>query len=252
MTTKTALVTGASAGIGRATCIALSNAGYQLVLLARRADKLHALQIELATPSYVIACDVNDHEQIALRLNELPLEFSDIDVLVNNAGLALGLGTADQAEWSDWRTMIQTNCMSLAFLTRQVLPKMVERNVGHIINLGSVAGSYPYKGGNVYGASKAFVEQFSQNLRTDLLGSALRVCNIEPGLLGETEFSLVRFHGDKNAADAVYQDCQALDPNDVAETIRWVVAQPPHVNINRLELMPTCQASAGLAVNKEK
>lgn len=251
MTTKTALVTGASVGIGRATCIALSKAGYQLILLARRAERLNALQTELATPSHVIACDVNDHDEIASQLNMLPPEFSDIDVLVNNAGLALGLNTADKADWSDWQTMIQTNCMSLAFLTRQVLPNMVKRNAGHIINLGSVAGSYAYKGGNTYGATKAFVEQFSHNLRVDLLGTALRVCNIEPGLLGETEFSLVRFHGDKDAADSVYQGCQPLDPSDVAETIRWVVSQPPHVNINRLELMPTCQAPAGLSVDKQ-
>lgn len=250
MTIKTALVTGASVGIGRATCVALSNEGYQLILLARREDKLSELKQELKTPAHIIACDVNDHKQIELELNTLPSEFKTIDVLVNNAGLALGLGTADQADWSDWQTMIQTNCLSLAFLTRQVLPNMVARNTGHIINLGSIAGSYAYKGGNVYGATKAFVEHFSQNLRADLLGTGLRVTNIEPGMLGESEFSLVRFHGDKAAAKAVYDGCQPLDPGDVAESIRWVIAQPPHVNINRLEIMPTCQASAGLAVDK--
>jgi len=249
--TKTALVTGASSGIGRATCFALSNLGYQLILLARRADKMLELQQQLRTPSQIIECDVNNHQQIATELDNLAVEFSEIDVLVNNAGLALGLGKADKADWKDWQTMIDTNCSSLAFLTLQVLPGMRVRNKGHIINIGSVAGTYAYQGGNVYGATKAFVEQFSQNLRTDLLGSALRVTNIEPGLLGETEFSLTRFHGDEKAAKSVYEGCRPLGPEDVAESVRWVVDQPAHVNINRIEIMPTCQASGGLAVHKQ-
>ena len=144
--------------------------------------------------------------------------------------------------------MIETNCLSLAFITRQILPGMVEQNSGHIINIGSTAGSYQYRGGNVYGASKAFVDQFSMNLLTDLLGTKVKATLLTPGLLGDTEFSLVRFHGDAGKAENVYQGHQALKPEDVAESVRWAVSQPEHVNINRIEIMPTCQAPAGLAV----
>lgn len=251
MSQKTALVTGASAGIGRATSIALSAAGYQLILLARREDKLIALQDELVTASYIIACDINNQACLDKSLAELPHAFSSIDVLINNAGLALGMSIANESDWLNWQTMIQTNCVSLAYMTHKILPNMVKRNIGHIVNLGSTAGNYAYKGGNVYGATKAFVDQFSINLRSDLLGTNVRVTNLVPGLLGDTEFSLVRFDGDEAAADSVYEGCQALCPEDVAESIRWVVSQPAHVNINRLEIMPTCQAPAGLAVNKK-
>jgi len=232
MIQKTAFITGASVGIGYATAIALSNAGYQLILLARRKQKLIELQDELKTPSYIITCDINDHEQLRTDLDNLPEAFKSIDVLVNNAGLALGLTRADQTDWNDWQTMIQTNCLSLTYLTRQILPSMVERNQGHVINLGSTAGSYAYKGANVYGATKAFVEQFSINLRADLIGTQVRVTNLAPGMISDTEFSTVRFHGDQEAADEVYQGCSALQPQDIAETIKWVVSQPAHVNIN--------------------
>lgn len=248
--TKTALITGASVGIGRATALVLAEAGYQLVLLARRLDKLEALQSELPVNAHLIACDINDHTALDQELLNLPTEFRDVDVLVNNAGLALGLNPADQIDWLDWQTMIQTNCVSLAYLTHKLLPAMVARNRGHVINLGSIAGSYAYRGGNAYGATKAFVAQFSKNLRADLLGKQIRVTNLAPGMIGNTEFSLVRFHGDKGSADAVYQDCEALSPEDIAETIRWVVSLPEHVNINEIELMPTCQAAGGLAVSK--
>ena len=251
MARKTALVTGASVGLGRAAAIALSKQGYQLILLARREEKLVELAKNLATPSHLIVCDVTDYARLQTMLEALPEQFCQIDVLVNNAGLALGLETAEKTDWQDWQTMIETNCMALAFLTRQILPKMVERNSGLIINLGSIAGSYAYKGGNVYGASKAFVDQFSANLRADLLGTKVRVSNLAPGLIGETEFSKVRFHGDMDAVEAVYADCDALTPEDIANTILWLVSLPEHVNINHLELMPTCQASAGLAVHKE-
>ena len=248
---KVALITGASAGIGRSTAIALANAGYDLILLARRVSKLRVLAAELSdTPTHLIACDINDRESLQVELDSLPKDFSEIDVLVNNAGLALGLATADKTKWSDWQTMIETNCMSLAFMTRQILPKMVERNSGYIINLGSAAGSYAYKGGNVYGASKAFVEHFSISLRSDLLGTKVRVCNLVPGLVGGTEFSNIRFHGDDDTAAAVYQGCEPLTPEDIAECVRWVLAQPEHININSMEIMPVCQAPAGLAVDK--
>ena len=249
MKNKVALITGASVGIGRATAFALSEAGYDLILLARREEKLLELASTLSTiNSHVIACDINDHHRIKENLDKLPEEFQKIDVLVNNAGLALGLEPANQSDWSDWQTMIETNCLSLAFITRQILPGMVERNSGHVINIGSTAGSYQYRGGNVYGATKAFVDQFSMNLLTDLLGTKVRATLLAPGMLAETEFSLVRFHGDEKQAENVYAGHQALKPEDVANSVRWVVSQPEHVNINRLEIMPTCQAPAGLAV----
>ncbi len=250
MQTKTALITGASAGLGRAAAIALSSLGYQLILVARRQEKLTELQQTLANPCHLIACDVTDYDALAEALLARPESFKNIDVLINNAGLALGLETADKTDWQDWQTMIETNCLALAFLTRQVLPGMVEQNQGLIINLGSIAGNYAYKGGNVYGASKAFVDQFSINLRADLLGTKVRVTNLIPGLTRGTEFSKVRFHGDSDAVKSVYADCDALTPDDIANTIAWIVSQPEHMNINRLEVMPTCQAPAGLAVDK--
>ena len=246
----TAFITGASVGIGRATAVALAGSGHQLVLLARRKEKLESLAEELSVPVHIIACDVNDRVSLDRGLADIPGEFKNIDVLVNNAGLALGMETADKTLWQDWETMIHTNCVALVYLTRQLLPAMVERNSGHIINIGSIAGRYAYKGGNVYGATKAFVEQFSINLRTDLLGTQIRVTNLEPGMLGDTEFSNVRFHGDDQAASAVYAGCEPLAPNDVAESIRWVVSLPQHVNINSMEIMPTCQAPGGLQVHK--
>ena len=251
MQRKIAFVTGASVGIGRASAIALAESGYDLILLARRAERLHGLVAQLNVNIHQIVCDINSHDQLRAELTDIPEAFRNIDVLVNNAGLALGLCDAHEASWDDWQTMIETNCLSLAFLTRQVLPSMVKRNRGHIVNLGSTAESYPYKGGNVYGATKAFVEQFSNNLRADLLGKSIRVSHISPGLTGGTEFSQVRFHGDQKKADAVYAEHKALSAEDIAETIRWVVTQPLHVNINKIELMPTCQASAGLAIKSE-
>lgn len=248
MSKKIALITGASVGIGQATAHILAADGYDLILLARREDKLQILSEELTVASHIIACDINDHAAVKEQLINLPDAFRCIDLLVNNAGLALGLEPSSETDWQDWQTMIETNCLSLAYITRQILPGMVERNRGHIINIGSTAGSYQYRGGNVYGASKAFVDQFSMNLLTDLLGTKVRATLLTPGMLADTEFSLVRFHGDADEARKVYEGHQALQPEDVAESIRWVAAQPEHVNINRMEIMPTCQAPAGLAV----
>lgn len=248
--TKTALVTGASSGIGASIAQRLSQDGFQIILLARREDRLKEVQEKLETGSHLVVCDINDHAAIDAELAQLPKDFADIDVLVNNAGLALGLETGDKTLWEDWRLMVETNCLSLAYLTRQILPKMVERNTGHVINMGSIAGSYPYKGGNVYGATKAFVDQFSINLRTDLLGTRVRVTNVLPGLLAESEFSSVRFHGDDEAAAKVYDGYEPLLPQDVAEGVSWVVAQPNRVNVNRLEIMPTCQAPGGVVLEK--
>jgi len=250
MDVKTALITGASAGLGLAIAKSLSEAGYQLLLVARRESKLIELASSLPTQCHVIACDINNFDQLTAALDARPDSFKDIDLLVNNAGLALGLETADKTNWNDWQTMIQTNCMALSFLTRQILPGMVERNNGHIINVGSAAGSYAYKGGNVYGASKAFVDHFTMNLRADLIGKKIRVTNLAPGLVGETEFSYVRFNGDAEKAEAFYENCDALTPEDVANSVLWVASLPEHVNVNRLDIMPTCQAPAGLVVDK--
>ena len=241
-----ALVTGASVGIGAATARALDNLGYSLVLMARRKDKLDELAENLKGSPVNIACDVTDKQQVVDALKQIPV----VDVLVNNAGLALGLETADKTNWDHWQTMINTNCTALAYLTRQLLPGMVERNKGHIINMGSIAGTYAYPGGNCYGATKAFVEQFSMGLRSDLLGTAIKVTNLEPGLIGGTEFSNIRFDGDDAKADATYQDCQPMTAQDVANTVAWLVQQPAHLNINKIEMMPVCQAPAGLLINR--
>ena len=247
MKNQVALITGASSGIGKATAQVLARQGVKLILLARRESLLNQLKTELSEFSecHTIACDINDHPQLLKAFEQLPEPFKQIDILINNAGLALGLNPAHKTDWLDWQTMINTNCLSLAFLTRQILPGLVKRNHGHIINIGSIAGSYAYRGANVYGATKAFVEQFSSNLRSDLLGTAIRVTNIEPGMLNESEFSLVRFKGNKEQANQVYEGLEPLRSEDVAETIRWVLAQPAHVNINNIEIMPVHQALAG-------
>lgn len=242
-----ALVTGASSGIGRAIAENLAKQGIKLILLARRAERLEALKSQLTplTQCHIITCDINDHATLENELNNLPTAFQKIDILVNNAGLALGMSPAHEADWIDWQTMINTNCMSLAFLTHLILPGLVKRNHGHIINIGSIAGTYHYKGANVYGATKAFVEQFSINLRSDLLGTAIRVTNIEPGMLNESEFSLVRFKGDERKADQVYAGLEPLKSTDIAESVNWILNQPAHVNINRVEIMPVHQAPGG-------
>lgn len=252
MSQPTAFVTGASVGIGRACAKSLSSAGYQLILLARRVEQLESLQAELSpTPCHLIAADVSDKNAIDQALANLPESFANIDVLVNNAGLALGLEPADKTDWADWQKMIDVNCTALSYLTWKLLPQMRERNQGHIINMGSIAGNHAYQGGNVYCASKAFVKHFSANLRADLIGTNIRVCNIEPGMLGGTEFSNVRFHGDDDKAAQVYENCQPLTAEDIGEAVRWVATQPAHVNVNHMEIMPVCQAPAGLAVVKD-
>lgn len=247
---NTALITGASSGFGKAIAQSLDAAGYQLIILARRRRRLEELAESLSKPAHIIASDITDRDAIKQAMSSLPDSFKEIDVLVNNAGLALGLDTAENAEWDDWQTMIETNVMALSFMTRQVLPSMVDRGAGLIINLGSMAGTYPYRGANVYGATKAFVEHFSLNLRTDLYDKGIRVTNLTPGLAGGTEFSNVRFHGDDASAGQVYVGCEPLQPEDVANTVAWVVGQPPHVNITQLEIMPTCQAGGGFSVHK--
>jgi NADP-dependent 3-hydroxy acid dehydrogenase YdfG len=221
-------------------------------LAARRTDRLKALQEELGGEISVniMSLDVRDQEAAMTGLTHLPEKFSKIDVLVNNAGLALGLEPAHESDISDWNTMVDTNIKGLMYCTRALLPGMVDRNQGHVVNIGSVAGDWPYPGGNVYGATKAFVKQFSQNLRADLLGTAIRVTNIEPGL-AETEFSVVRFKGDEKKAEKVYEGTQPITAENIAEMVYWVVSLPPHININRLEVMPVCQTWGAFAVHRD-
>ena len=244
MNYRVALVSGASAGIGKAVAETLAEAGVKLVLLARREDRLLALAESLRqrTACHVLACDLTDAQQLEEKIQVLPPEFAEVDVLVNCAGAALGLHVAQKADWNDWRAMIELNCVALARLTHRFLPGMVARNRGHIVNIGSIAGSYPYKAGNVYGATKAFVEQFTLNLKADLLGTQVRVSNIEPGMVAATEFSVVRFGGDMARVADTYRGIEALTPADIAAAVQWVLSQPPHVNVNRIEIMPVAQA----------
>jgi 3-hydroxy acid dehydrogenase / malonic semialdehyde reductase len=243
-------VTGASAGFGTAIARAFVKGGHRVVATARRKDRLDALARELGENLLPIELDVRDRAAVEALPLALPDRFAAIDVLVNNAGLALGLEPAHQADLDDWETMIDTNCKGLVQITRTVLPGMVERNRGHVINLGSAASNWPYAGGNVYGATKAFVTQFSLNLRADLSGTAVRVTDVQPGLCGGTEFSNVRFRGDDAKAANVYRDMQPLSAEDIAESIFWIATRPAHVNINSIELMPVAQSFAGLSVHR--
>lgn len=244
------LVTGASVGFGREIAKIFAKNGHKVIALARRKEKLEELQKEIKNCA-IIACDICDREALELGLKSLPKEYQEIDVLVNNAGLALGLERASECNIEDWDWMIEVNIKALTYITRLILPQMVERKSGHIITIGSIAGRYPYPGSNVYGASKAFVRQFALNLRADLAGTNVRVSDIEPGLASDSEFSLVRFKGDIKQVEALYKDSNALKPQDVAEAVFWVATLPKHVNINTLEMMPTSQSFAALNVYKD-
>ncbi len=247
---KTILITGASSGFGRASAQLLASDGHKLILLARRKNSLEELQQSLHTEVHIAAVDVTDKEQVAEFFDTLPEGFRNIDVLVNNAGLALGVAAAQDASLDDWEQMVDTNIKGLLYVTRPVLDVMKRRGEGLIINIGSVAGHLPYKGGNVYGATKAFVRQFSRNLRTDVFGTDIKVTNIEPGM-AETEFSDVRFKGDTEKAAAVYAGTRALQPEDIANTIAWVINQPGRVNIDNIEIMPIDQTFGGAAINRK-
>ncbi len=250
---QTILVTGASAGFGAAIARRFVQSGARVIATARRQDRLEALVAELGEDRVLpLAFDVADREAMAAVLTHLPEDFAAIDCLVNNAGLALGMGKADDADPDDWDRMIDTNCRGLVHMTRAVLPGMIARGRGHVVNLGSVAGSYPYPGGNVYGATKAFVHQFSLNLRSDLIGTPVRVTCIEPGMCGGTEFSAVRFGGDRDKADAVYQGMQPLTADDIADAVFWTATLPAHVNINTMEMMPVAQSFAPFQVARSK
>ena len=251
---KTALVTGASSGIGRMTAKQLAGEGYKLILTARREERLQSLKEELgkAASCHIIVSDLRNTDAVRQAVDDLPEEFRTIDVLINNAGLAAGTEPAQNAKWNDWEEMISTNCMGLSNITHAILPGMVKRNCGHIVNIGSVAGTYAYRGGNVYGATKAFIEHFSRGLKTDLLGTQVRVSNIAPGMVGDCEFSLVRYRGDTEKAEAVYNKVEPLDPAAIAECVAWCISRPAHVNILNMEVMAACQAPGGLAISRKE
>lgn len=246
----TVLVTGASVGFGAAIARRFVATGARVVVCARRSDRVAALAHELGDRVHAVELDVRDRAAVEHTIAGLPAEFAAIDVLVNNAGLAKGLEPAQRASLDDWDQMVDTNCKGLMYATRAVLPGMVARGRGHVINIGSVAGSYPYPGGNVYGASKAFVHQLSLNLRSDLHGTGVRVTCVEPGLAGGTEFSTVRFNGDQDRARAVYAGVDALGPDDVAEAVHWVASLPPHVNVNVIELMTVAQSFGAFQIHR--
>jgi 3-hydroxy acid dehydrogenase/malonic semialdehyde reductase len=245
----TVLITGASAGFGASIARVLAAEGHRIIAAGRRADRLDALAAEIGTDKVLpLVLDVTDRTAVRSAIGGLPAAWAAIDVLVNNAGLARGLAPAQEAKLDDWETMIDTNIKGVTYVTHAVLPGMVARNRGHVVNMGSVAGNWPYAGGNVYGATKAFVRNFSLNLRTDLLGTKVRVTNVEPGLVSGTEFSAVRFDGDTAKAANIYANTTPLTSEDVAETVRWVVMLPEHFNVNTIEIMPVVQAWAGLKI----
>lgn len=243
-------ITGATAGFGRAMVKKYINAGETVIATGRRKSVLDELRLEHGERLYPLELDIQKKELVEKQLSALTGDLKNIDVLINNAGLALGMDSAQKATLSDWEQMVDTNIKGLLYCTHAILPGMVERGRGHIINLGSVAGEFPYPSGNVYGATKAFVHQMSLNLRADLLGTPVRVTCIEPGMCSGTEFSAVRYKGDQKKADAVYAGMKALSAEDIAETVHWVTTRPPHVNINVISLMPTQQAFGSFAVNR--
>jgi 3-hydroxy acid dehydrogenase/malonic semialdehyde reductase len=244
-------VTGATSGFGQATARLFAREKAKVIGTGRRKERLDQLRAELGENFLPLEFDVTSRNEVEQALRSLPKDFAAVDVLVNNAGGAVGLDPAQSADLEDWETMIDTNIKGLVYCTRLLLPGMVERNRGHIVNLGSVAAEFPYPGGNVYCAVKAFVHQFSYALRSDVLGTNVRVTDIQPGL-AKTEFSEVRFKGDTKRAEAVYEGTQPLTAEDIADAIYWCVTRPAHVNINVIQLMPVYQAFAPLAVKRNK
>ena len=244
------LITGASAGFGEAMARRFVAGGHRVIATARRADRLAELREELGDALLPVVMDVTDPASVERGLAQLPAAWTPIDVLVNNAGLALGTELAPQCSLAEWTTMIDTNVKGLVTVTHALLPGMVARNTGLVINLGSIAGNTPYPGGNVYGSTKAFVEQFTRNLRADLVGTGVRATNLAPGLCSGTEFSNVRYRGNDAAAAKVYEGTVPLTAEDIAETAWWIATLPPHININQLELMPTCQGYGSIAIKR--
>lgn len=247
---RTCFVTGATAGFGAAITRRLVSEGARVIGTGRRLDRLQALRDELGAAFLPLAFDIADRAQSEAAVAALPPAWSAVDALVNNAGLALGLEPAHQASLDDWETMVRTNCLGVLYVSRALLPGMVERGRGDVVNISSIAGSWPYPGGNVYAATKAFLTQLSLNLRADLVGTKVRVTSLEPGL-SESEFSLVRFKGDAAKAAGPYAGAKPLLPEDIAELVAYVLALPPHININRLEVMPTSQAFGPFVIHRE-
>lgn len=245
------LVTGATSGFGAAIARRFAREGNRVIAIGRRKERLADLQAELGEAVHTVVLDIRERGAVEQAVGELPASLRDVDVLVNNAGLALGLEAAQEASLEAWERMVDTNIKGLMYMTRALLPGMVARNHGHIVNIGSVAASYPYPGGNVYGGTKAFVRQFSLNLRADLLHTRVRVTDIAPGLVGGTEFSVVRFGGDRARAERVYEGTDALTAEDIAEAVHWTTSLPERVNVNVLEIMPVTQAFAALPVHRE-
>jgi serine 3-dehydrogenase len=244
------LITGATAGIGAAAARRFAASGWKIVATGRRRDRLDALVAELGADNvHPVEMDIRDVEAVAAGVDSLPAPFDGVDVLINNAGLALGTGPAQEVDLASWQTMIDTNVTGLVAITRRLLPTLIARR-GAILNLSSTATSYPYRGGNVYGATKAFVTQFSLGLRSDLHGTGVRVTSVEPGMV-ETDFTTIRTGGDRAASDALYAGAHPLVAGDIAETLWWIATLPPHVNINRIEMMPVSQSFAGFQVARE-
>lgn len=248
---KVAFITGATSGFGRAAAERFAQAGWSLVLSGRRLERLEALKAELNVPVHIIQLDVRDSDAVKQAVAELPSEFAAVRLLINNAGLALAPQAAQDVELDDWKTMIDTNVTGLVNVTHALLPTLIQSGAGStIINVGSIAGQWPYPGSHVYGATKAFVQQFSYNLRCDLLGTGVRVTDIAPGM-AETEFTLVRTKGDQAASDKLYNSTTPLTAQDIAEQMFYVATLPDHININRLEVMPTRQAWSPFAVDRD-
>lgn len=251
MTDSTVLVTGATAGFGAAMAERFAGAGWRVIACGRRAERLQPLvDRHGADRVHAAAFDIRDADAMHEALGALPADFAGIDLLVNNAGLALGTAPAQDSDLAQWQQMIDTNITALVTLTRRLLPRLIERR-GGIVNISSISGTYPYRGGNVYGATKAFVTQFSRNLRTDLHGTGVRVTNVEPGM-AETEFTLVRTGGDQTASDTLYAGAHPITATDIADTVWWIANLPPHLNVNRIEVMPVSQSAAGLQVARDE
>jgi len=249
MSTKTILITGASSGFGAATAARFARAGWRVIACARRAERLQPLATQHGERVHTAAFDIRDAAAMQAALDALPSEFRNIDVLVNNAGLALGTAPAQRSDLAQWQQMIDTNITALVTLTRALLATLIERR-GAIVNISSTASTYPYGGGNVYGGSKAFVSQFSLGLRSDLHGTGVRVTCLEPGM-AQTEFTLVRTSGDQSASDTLYAGAHPITASDIAETIWWIANLPPHLNVNRLEMMPVSQSFAGFQIARD-
>jgi len=244
-------VTGATSGIGAASARLFASKGARIVLTGRDRAKLDEIARDLGAPTHVAVLDVRDREAVFSCVAALPADFAGVTHLLNNAGLALGASPAPEASLDDWETMIDTNVKGLVYCTHALLPRMVASDRGHVINIGSVAGSYPYPGGNVYGATKAFVHQLSLGLRADLLGTNVRVTSIEPGMV-ETSFSKTRFHGDEDRAAAVYRGMEAMTADDIAELALFCADRPARLNVNRIEVMATMQAFGPFAVKRRE